>query len=321
MVMRRKLFLIAAMLVASLTLLWARIPYTYGQTRDQDSPYTLTVPVNEVSIIFHVSDARGSSLDNVTQEDLQLLDSGKPQKRLLSLRSYRNLPIRAGFLFDTSQSMLADLDHNASIANLYATQLLRKEIDRAFVMGFDTETRLTQEWTDKPEDIALGIRSIPGLQGSGDSGTAIFDSLYKTCRDRWQINPGAVTGNFILLFTDGIDNASHARLDDVIDMCQRTRTAIYIFTNQWNSRGTSRGGRTLTELVAKSGGRLFLNPSDEQIARDVQMIDSDQRSQYQLVYKPSDLKPDGSFHRVRLRCLIRGSDVLTRSGYYAPGRP
>src|ERR1700722_5260896 len=316
MVMRRKLFLIAAMLVASLTLLWARIPSTCGQTGDQESPYTLTVPVNEVSIIFHVSDARGSSLDNVTQEDLQLLDSGKPQKRLLSLRSYRDLPIRAGFLFDTSQSMLADLDHNASIANLYATQLLRKEIDRAFAMGFDTETRLTQEWTDKPEDIALGIRSIPGLQGSGDSGTAIFDSLYNTCRDRWQIEPRAVTGNFILLFTDGIDNASHARLDDIIDMCQRTRTAIYIFTNQWNSRGTSRGGRTLTELVAKSGGRLFLNPSDDQIARDVHTIDADQRNQYRLVYKPSNLIADGSFHRVKLRCSVRGAAILARSGYY-----
>jgi len=146
---------------------------------------------------------------------LQLLDSGKPQKKLLSLRSYRNLPIRAGLLFDTSESMLTELDHNAFIANLYATHLLRKGIDRAFVMGFDSETRLTQDWTDKPDDIALGIRSIPGLQGSGDSGTAIFDSLYKTCRDRWQIDPRAVTGNFILLFTDGIDNASHARLDDV----------------------------------------------------------------------------------------------------------
>jgi hypothetical protein len=32
-----------------------------------------------------------------------------------------------------------------------------------------------------------------------------------------------VTGTFILPFTDGIDNASHARIDDVIDMCQRSK--------------------------------------------------------------------------------------------------
>lgn len=291
-----------------------------GQITGQASAYTLTVPVNEVSISFHVSDSRGSAIDNLTQEHLRLFDNGQPQQKLLSLQAYHDLPIRAGFLFDTSGSMLDDLDHNASIANLYATRLLKKGTDRAFVIGFNTNTSLTQDWTDNPEAIALGIRSVAEREEGENSGTAIFDSLYKTCRDRWNIDRGAVTGNFILLFTDGIDNASHARIDDVIDMCQRTRTAIYIFTNQWNSRGASRGGKTLNELVTKSGGRLFLNPNEDQISRDVQMIDADQRNQYRLVYKPSDLTPNGSFHRIKLRCSIRGATILTRSGYYAPGR-
>lgn len=291
-----------------------------GRVTEQDGAYTLNVPVNEVSITFHVSDSRGSTIDNLTQEDLRLFDNGRPQKKLLSLQAYHDLPIRAGFLFDTSGSMLDDLDHNASIANLYATRLLRKGTDSAFVIGFNTDTSLTQDWTDNPEAIALGIRSIAERERGENSGTAIFDSLYKTCRDRWNIDRGAVTGNFILLFTDGIDNASHARIDDVIDMCQRTRTAIYIFTNQWNSRGASSGGKTLNELVTKSGGRLFLHPNDDQIAQDVQMIDADQRNQYRLVYKPSDLTSNGSFHRIKLRCSLRGTTILTRSGYYAPGR-
>jgi Ca-activated chloride channel family protein len=291
-----------------------------GPTTGQDSAYTLTVPVNEVSITFHVSDSRGSATGNLTQEDLQLSDNGQPQQKLLSLQAYHDLPIRAGFLFDTSGSMLDALDHNASIANLYATRLLRKGTDTAFVIRFNTDTSLTQDWTDNPEAIASGIRSIAERDKGENSPTAIFDSLYKTCRDRWNIDRGAVTGNFILLFTDGIDNASHARIDDVIDMCQRTRTAIYVFTNQWNSRGASRGRKTLTELVTKSGGRLFLNPNDDQISRDVQTIDADQRNQYRLVYKPSDLTPNGSFHRIKLRCSVRGTTILTRSGYYAPGR-
>jgi Ca-activated chloride channel family protein len=290
------------------------------QTTGQDSAYTLIVPVNEVSITFHVSDSRGSAIDELTQQDLRLFDNGQPQEKLLSLQAYHDLPIRAGFLFDTSGSMLDALDHNAAIANLYATRLLKRGTDRAFVIAFNTNTSLTQDWTDNPEAIALGIRSVAERVEGENSGTAIFDSLYKTCRDRWNVDPGAVTGNFILLFTDGIDNASHARIDDVIDMCQRTRTAIYIFTNQWNSRGASRGGRTLNELVTKSGGRLFLNPNDDQISRDVQTIDADQRSQYRLIYRPSDLTPNGSFHRIKLRCSVRGTTILTRSGYYAPGR-
>jgi Ca-activated chloride channel family protein len=315
-----RLSLLGFMLVVSSHSYVSAISNPLGRTTEQESAYTLTVPVNEVSITFHVSDSRGSAIANLTQEDLRLFDNGEPQKKLLSLESYHNLPIRAGFLFDTSGSMLDDLDHNASIANLYATHLLKKGTDRAFVIGFNTKTSVTQDWTDSPEAIALGIQSVAERQGGENSGTAIFDSLYKTCRDRWNIDRGAVTGNFILLFTDGIDNASHARIDDVIDMCQRTRTAIYIFTNQWNSRGASRGGKTLNELVTKSGGRLFLNPNDDQISRDVQTIDADQRNQYRLVYKPSDLTANGSFHRIKLRCSVRGTTILTRSGYYAPGR-
>jgi Ca-activated chloride channel family protein len=291
-----------------------------GGTRGQDTPYKLTVPVNEVSITFHVSDSRGSAIDNLTQRDLRLVDNEQPQNKFLSLESYQNLTIRAGFLFDTSGSMLDDLDHNASIANLYASHLLKRGADKAFVVGFNTEITVTQDWTDSPDAIALGIQSVAERRGGENTGTAIFDSLYKTCRDRWNTDRGAVTGNFILLFTDGIDNASHARIDDVIDMCQRTRTAIYIFTNQWNSRGASKGGRTLNELVTKSGGRLFLNPNDDQILKDVQTIDADQRNQYRLVYKPSNLIADGSFHRVKLRCSVRGAAILARSGYYAPGR-
>jgi hypothetical protein len=40
---------------------------------------------------------------------------------------------------------------------------------------------------------------------------------------RWNPDQSQVTGNLILLFTDGIDNISHARLEDAIDMCQRSK--------------------------------------------------------------------------------------------------
>jgi len=286
-------------------------------------PYTLTMTVNEVSLNFHASDLRGKPIQDLSSNKLQVSDNGRLQERILSLQLYQNLPIRAGFLFDRSESMAEELDRNASIANLYASLLLRRGQDRAFVAGFDTHVKITRDWTDDPKAISSGIDSLRETQKIDDlgAGTAIFDSLYLVCRDRWNAGHDIVSGNFILLFTDGIDNASHARIDDVIDICQRTRTAIYIFTNQWNTRGSSQGSKTLHELATKSGGRLFLNPDDNQVAKDVQMIDEDRRNQYQLIYRPSDLKPDGSFHRIRIHSSKRGTTILVRSGYYAPGRP
>jgi Ca-activated chloride channel homolog len=134
---------------------------------------------------------------------------------------------------------------------------------------------------------------------------------------RWNPDQIQVTGNLILLFTDGIDNMSHARLEDAIDMCQRIRTAIYIFTNQWNLRGSAQETRTLEALSAQSGGRIFMNPGPKQIEADIETVDNDQRNQYILDFTPASLVRDRSFYRIKLQCKVPGTTVLARSGYYA----
>jgi Ca-activated chloride channel homolog len=281
-----------------------------------DQPFVLRVGVDEVSVAFHVDARRGRSLGELTKGDFVLSDEGRVQDKIASFHSYRELPVRVGFLLDASGSMLDALDENAYIAGLYATQMLRKGQDQAFVMGFGTDLHVTQEWTDNPDLIESGIRALPNLS-YGTSGTAIFDSLYTVCRNRWRPDQAQVTGNFVLLFTDGIDNMSHARLEDAIDMCQRTRTAIYIFTNQRNLRGSEQGTRTLEALSSQSGGRIFVNPNPKQIEADIETMDNDQRNQYLLDFTPAGLIRDRSFHRIKLQCKVPGTTVLVRSGYYA----
>ena len=72
------------------------------------------------------------------------------------------------------------------------------------------------------------------------------------------------TGNFILLFSDGVDDDSHAYLSEAVDMCQRSRTAIYAFGNSGKSR-FSAGQKTLEELAGKTGGRVFYNPQGKRV--------------------------------------------------------
>jgi len=279
-------------------------------------PYTLTVPVDEVSLTFRASDFQGRPIDDLTLSDLRLLDNGKRQHRIVSFEPYQNLPIRAGILFDTSRSMLHFLRQNQAITNLFATRLLRKETDQAFVMRFDFKAQVRQPWTNDAGAIAASLRTIASDYASRLGGTAIFDALYTACRDQWSAASGAVTGNFILLFSDGLDNSSHARIRDVIDACQKARTTIYVFSNEPKSR-FSQGQKTLNELVKKSGGRIFFDSSEAAIWNDLQIMENDQRNQYRLVYKPSHLKLDGSFHEIKLDSPDRGGVIATRSGYYA----
>lgn len=284
------------------------------------SPYRLRVPVNEIALTFHASDAQGKPVTHLTERDIELSDNGKRQDHILMLQPLQDLPVRAGFLFDSSASMLKDLSFNSSIVQMYASSLLRKGIDQAFVMQFDTHTLQTSGWTGDDYAIAKGAAAIGPRPNRIDPLTAIFDSLYTTCRDRWNGKESDSTGNFILLFSDGEDNASHVYASEAVDMCQRRHIAIYVIQAKPSSH-FSDGPKNLADLATQTGGRVFRHPKAKDIADDLQTIEAEQRNQFRLVYKPAGFKADGSFHPIQLRCLSQGCRIATRSGYYAFPRP
>ena len=187
-------------LTISLALLGNGLPQTSVTSQGELAPYVLSVPVDEVSLVFHASDFQGRSLNDLTVADLRLSDNGKPQKQILSFQFYPSLPIRAGILFDTSRSMLSGLKRNQTVAELYATRLLRKGSDRAFVMRFDSDARVTQSWTDDSSALTESLHSIAADHASRLGGTELFDSIYKACRDQWTSSRNEATGKFHLAF-------------------------------------------------------------------------------------------------------------------------
>jgi len=75
----------------------------------------------------------------------------------------------------------------------------------------------------------------------------------------------------------------------------------------------------LADLTSQTGGRIFHDDDSEtEIENDLRIIEADIRNQYRLIYNPSGLRHDGSFHRVVLYTPDRTSTINVRSGYYAP---
>jgi VWFA-related protein len=303
------------MILAALSALSVAIPQTANRPTVPADPYTLNVAVDEVSLTFHVADFHGIPMDDLKLDDLRILDNGKRPRQIVTFEAHQNLPVRFGLLMDTSRSMLEYLRRNQAIANEYLTQLLHRQTDRAFLMRFDSESKVLQDWTGYSDALTATLRNVAADHASRLGGTALFDSIYKACRDQFgAANPFA--GNFILLFTDGIDNASHARLEDDIDICQKANVAIYIFSAEPKSL-FSAGQKTLSKLATQTGGVIFFDQTRETIWNDLRVIDANLRSQYRLVYKPQQFKRDDSFHHIKLDSPTRGGVITTRSGYYA----
>lgn len=280
--------------------------------------YGLNISVDEVNLTFHAADKYGLPVNDLKLGELSLLDNGKPPRRILAFKLLEDFPIRAGILMDTSESMGESLSANRAISIEYAQRLLRQQTDESFVMDFGRQSRLLQPWTNDTMALIGGIRKVTA-EGGHIGGTAIFDAIFRACFYQFGKVDNAASGNFILLFSDGEDNASHVSLKEAVDACQRSNTAIYTFRVDSRFSFGSPGPKTLMELATESGGRVFHdNGSAAGILVDLRTIEADLRNQYRLVYKPAELKHDGSFHQVELKVPERVDSVIVRSGYYAP---
>jgi Ca-activated chloride channel family protein len=316
----RQTWVIFGLLVLSLLFYSGRGASQTGAATPQNAAsYGLSISVDEVDLSFHAADAHGLPVNDLKLEELNLLDNGKPPGRILAFESLQDLPIRAGILLDTSESMDEHLGGNRAISVKYAQRLLRQQTDRAFVMDFGFLSEIAQPWTSNPMALTAGLRRFAAVGQSRIGGTAIFTAIYQACLNQFGRLDHAASGNFILLFSDGEDNASHTDLRQAIDMCQHSNTAIYAFRSEST---LSSGPRTLAELASKTGGRVFFDDDSEAgVDDDLRTIEADLRNQYRLVYKPAELKHDGSYHHIELKAPERVDSITIRSGYYAPGRP
>jgi VWFA-related protein len=283
--------------------------------RDEPPTETLHLFSREVDLIFTVTDRHGHFVTGLQQQDFGLLDDGRPPSRVVTFKQQTNLPLRVGLMLDTSTSIRQRFQFEQEAATDFFMQVLRPE-DRAFVEGFDVQTELTQDFTPRIDLLDTGIRKLrPG------GGTALFDSLYKTCRDQMlTLQQNAPVRRAIVLVSDGDDNYSRAYESDAIKMCQRAETIVYtISTNYGPSK--DKGDDVLKAIADATGGQAFFPDSVDQLAQGFHNIEEALRSQYSLVYVPADFKQDGSFRTIYLQALDSRYNVRAKKGYFAPNPP
>lgn len=275
---------------------------------------TIKLGVNEVNLIFTVTDKHGRYNPNLQQSDFALLDDSKAPAKVNSFHQQINLPLRVGILIDTSTSIRSRFQFEQQSANEFFLEMLKSKNDRAFVMGFDVTPTVTQDWTNNIDGLETGVNKLrPG------GGTALYDAVYTACRDKLlDVSRGQEpTRKAIVLLSDGEDNQSRAYLDEAIKECQRAETIIYGISTNWTpSRG--KGDKVLAQMAQDTGGQVFFPPTVEEVSNSFKDIEEELRSQYALTYTPADFKMDGAFRTIYLYCNDRRYQVRARKGYFAP---
>jgi VWFA-related protein len=285
-----------------------------GAGADNGDIPRIRVGINEVNVVFTVTDRHGKRVTGLKEGDFRIVDDSKPAAEIRSFHAETNLPMQVGLLIDASNSVRDRFKFEQESAIEFLNQTIRRNFDQAMVVGFDATPEVTQDFTDNTEALAHGVRELrPG------GGTALYDALYYACRDKLLKQPQAgPTRRAIILLSDGEDNLSHVSREEAIEMAQRAEAIVYtISTNVSGTKGA--GDKVLERIADATGGRAFFPFQIRDVANDLAEIQEELRSQYAVSYKPADFKADGHFRTIEIVASDRKNfRVRARRGYYAP---
>jgi VWFA-related protein len=290
---------------------------------------TLKITTEVVSVYAVVRQKSGHLLPNLTKDDFTLEEDHRPQ--VISYFSREtDTPLTLGILVDTSPSQGRVLEVEKSEAEAFLEQTLRPK-DLAFVMHFDVEVELLQDFTadlhllnkaiDETEINGGGART-PGTFPSGDAGgaTHLYDAVYLAARDLLKNEVGR---KVLILLTDGEDQGSKVRLEAALEAAQKSDVIIYSIDISdrafYSHAGLGFGGDSvLRKLSEETGGRVIQANNSRDTSEAFQQIARELRTQYLLGYTPTNAKLDGSFRKIDVKVNVGNAKVDARRGYYAP---
>jgi VWFA-related protein len=278
-----------------------------------DSVLTIKTRVNEVDVLFIATDRHGKFVRDLNQNDFSILDDHKPPQTIVSFRRETDLPLEMGLLIDTSGSVRSRFEFEQDAAVQFLQRTVRPQFDRAFIMGFNSHSQLTQDFTDNVKLLQVGVQRL-----HDGGGTALYDAIYRACHDKLlKDKSDHPTRRAIVVVSDGEDNQSEVSRAQAIEMAQRAEVIIYAISTD-DSGLVLRGDQVLEQLADATGGRAFFPYKMKDITHSFAAIEDELRSQYVVSYHPADFEADGRFRPIEITALKKDLQVRSRRGYYAP---
>lgn len=276
--------------------------------------------VDMVPLTVTVTDAAGRFKRGLTETDFAILEDGIPQT--LSFFANDRVPLDVALVMDTSSSMGPVLP----LLKTAARGLVRTlhEGDRTTIVDVKGLIRAPLPLTDDPASLE---KAIEGLTASGS--TAMYDGVYiaLTAFERDRRDSPAPRRQALVLFSDGLDNASHVTFDAMKDLARRADVTIYTIAFGLNAAATARGvlgkqmfeaAYTMRTLASEAGGRGFTPATAVELPAVYNAIAEELANQYQVGYVPNRPCGDGGFRQVAVRIVPPTSAIArTRMGYVA----
>jgi VWFA-related protein len=302
------------------------------QPEDQNPITTFKAGVNIVQLFFNVKDKHGALIPNLTKDDFEIAEDGKPQT-IKYFTAESNLPLTLGILIDASGSQRNVIDMEKEVGGAFLHQILTDK-DEAFVISFDISVDLLQDFTRDVHRLQSALNKakvnvdytsgVPGIGGGpvpqhNSPGTLLYDAVYLSAHDMLAKEVGRKA---MVLLTDGQDEGSKLRIQDAIEAAQKSDSIVYVLLcadrGFYGSIGGGYSGEgEMRRLTEQTGGRVInVGNKFDKLREAFDQIAAELRSQYNIGFTPTNTKLDGSYRKLEIKNK-QNYKIQARAGYYA----
>jgi Ca-activated chloride channel homolog len=270
--------------------------------------------VDLVRVTAVVRDRKGRLVQDLKTRDFEVVDDGR--NTAISDLQTDVAGISIAILFDVSGSMEGRLPS----AREAATQVLNwldPSRDEAAVYTFDTHL-------DERAPFTLGLKSLPlSIDRLIPFGaTSLHDAIALTAK---QVGARDGRRRAVVVFTDGADNASRLRPENVSAIASEIDVPVYVFGIVTSIDNPSEDISTssvqgsvftgpLADLATWTGGHVFVASSPGQRSVAARQIVDELRHQYLIAFESSGTP---GWHPLVVRARNKDLIVRARSGYVA----
>ncbi len=284
--------------------------------RDQREP-TFRASTNLVLLDVSVTDRKGRPVSNLEKGSFRIYEDRIEQE--IAFFSYEMRPVSWGLVLDRSGSMAPMMDEVYNAA-LHSVEAGTSE-DETFILAFDHRIDLVRPFTTDRPSLIKAIRGIsPGAT------TALYDAVEQGLRE---LTRGRHQKRVLVVITDGEDNASRIRFEDLLQKAKRAEVQVYTigmfsgmgFLDLYDS-SDGQVKRQLELLAEETGARAYFPKNTRQCDRACKDIAEQVSRQYTIGYYPELAQWNDQWRTIEVK--VAGSStysVRARTGYYAVADP
>ncbi len=275
----------------------------------------IRVDVNLVLVPATVTDPMNRLVTGLEKENFEVYDNNIGQ--VIKSFSTEDAPVTIGIIFDLSGSMTSKfLRARKALSEFMRTS---NPQDEFFVVGFNDRPAVIVDYTSDVDDVEARMVML-----KPENRTALIDAIYLGVD---KLKQAKYDRKALLIISDGGDNRSRYTEGELRRVVRESDVQIYsigIFDQYAPTTEEQLGPILLNDICDMTGGRMFRVMDMADLGDIASRISAELRNEYVIGYRPSDVKQDGNWRKLKIRLVpppgLPALTVHNRQGYYAPSQ-